>query len=105
MHLGGALDGPGSEKKTRFIDFCDTFHMPMIYFVDVPGFMIGPDAEREGTLRKGMRALQALHDANVPMVSVYLAQVLRHGRPRHGQRQPTEPPPRMAHCRVGRHAH
>ena len=72
MHLGGALDAPGSEKKTRFIDFCDTFHIPMIYFVDVPGFMIGPAAEREGTLRKGMRALQALYDANVPLVSVYL---------------------------------
>ena len=72
MHLGGALDGPGSEKKTRFIDFCDTFHVPMVYFVDIPGFMIGLDAEREGTLRKGMRALQALMDASVPMVSVYL---------------------------------
>ena len=72
MHLGGALDAQGSEKKTRFIDFCDTFHIPMVYFVDVPGFMIGPAAEREGTLRKGMRALQALMDANVPLVSVYL---------------------------------
>ncbi len=72
MHLGGALDAPGSEKKTRFIDFCDTFHIPMIYFVDVPGFMIGPAAEREGTLRKGMRAFQALAEANVPLVSVYL---------------------------------
>ena len=72
MHLGGALDGPGSEKKTRFIEFCDTFHMPMIYFVDIPGFMIGLDAERDGTLRKGMRALQALLEANVPMVTVYL---------------------------------
>ena len=72
MHLGGALDGPGSEKKTRFIEFCDTFHIPMVYFVDIPGFMIGLDAERDGTLRKGMRALQALLEANVPMVTVYL---------------------------------
>ena len=72
MHIGGALDAAGSEKMTRFIDFCDTFNVPMVYFVDVPGFMIGPNAEREGTLRKGMRAFQALIEANVPMVSVYL---------------------------------
>ena len=72
MHLGGALDAQGSEKKTRFIDFCDTFHLPMVYLVDVPGFMIGSAAEREGTLRKGMRALQAMVEASVPMVSVYL---------------------------------
>ena len=72
MHLGGALDAQGSEKKTRFIELCDTFNIPMVYFVDVPGFMIGPAAEREGTLRKGMRAVQALVESNVPMVSVYL---------------------------------
>lgn len=72
MHIGGALDPQASEKKTRFIDFCDTFHLPLVYLIDVPGFMIGGDAEREGTLRKGMRALQAMMEASVPMVSVYL---------------------------------
>ena len=105
MHLGGALDGPGSEKKTRFIEFCDTFHIPMVYFVDIPGFMIGLDAERDGTLRKGMRALQALLEANVPMVTVYLHKCYGMAGHAHGQRQPAEPPPRMAHCRVRRHPH
>ncbi|MEE9199621.1 MAG: carboxyl transferase domain-containing protein [Dehalococcoidia bacterium] len=72
IHIGGALDAQASQKQTRFIEFCDTFHIPLVYLVDVPGFMIGEPAEREGTLRKGMRALQALIEASVPMVSVYM---------------------------------
>ncbi|MCH8089809.1 MAG: propionyl-CoA carboxylase [Chloroflexi bacterium] len=71
-HLGGALDAQASQKQTRFIELCDTFHIPLIYLVDVPGFMIGEAAEREGTLRKGMRALQALLEASVPMVTVHM---------------------------------
>lgn len=72
MYLGGAMDSDGSQKQTRFIEFCDTFHLPLIYLVDVPGFMIGEAAEREGTLRKGMRALQAMSEATVPMVTVHM---------------------------------
>ena len=72
MHIGGALDARGSQKQARFIEFCDTFHLPIVYLVDVPGFMIGEAAEREGTLRKGMRALQAMSEATVPMVTVHM---------------------------------
>ncbi len=71
-HLGGALNATASEKQTKFVEFCDTFHLPLVYFVDVPGFMIGRDAEREGTLRKGMRAVQAMLESTVPIVSVYV---------------------------------
>ncbi|MFQ5933349.1 MAG: acyl-CoA carboxylase subunit beta [Dehalococcoidia bacterium] len=72
MHVGGALDPPASQKQARFIEFCDTFHLPLAYLVDVPGFMIGGAAERGGTLRKGMRALQAMLEATVPMVTVHV---------------------------------
>lgn len=72
MHLAGALDGPAAEKQVRFIDICSTFHLPLVYFVDVPGFMVGPDAERGNVVRKGMRAIQALHESGVPLISVHV---------------------------------
>jgi len=49
--IGGAQDVPGTEKMIRFVDLADTFHLPLIYLVDVPGYMIGPEAEKTGTLR------------------------------------------------------
>ena len=72
MYIGGALDAQASTKQARFIELCDTFNLPIVYLVDVPGFMIGPAAEREGTLRKGMRALQAMMESTVPMVTVHM---------------------------------
>jgi acetyl-CoA carboxylase carboxyltransferase component len=70
-HLAGAIDGAAAEKQVRFIDVCRTFHLPLVYFVDVPGFMVGPDAERVSVVRKGMRAIQALHECGVPLISVH----------------------------------
>lgn len=70
MHIGGALDGPGAEKQIRFVDFCSVFHLPILYFCDVPGFMVGPDAERGNVVRLGMRAIQSLIEAEVPVVTV-----------------------------------
>jgi acetyl-CoA carboxylase carboxyltransferase component len=72
MYLAGAIDGPAAEKQVRFIDLCRTFHLPIVYFVDVPGFMVGPDAERGNVVRKGMRAIQALHECGVPIISVHV---------------------------------
>ena len=71
-HLAGAMDGDSSDKQTRFVELCDAFHVPLVYFVDVPGFMIGPEAERSGVLRRGSRALQAIHRATVPVYTVQL---------------------------------
>ncbi|MFQ5934616.1 MAG: acyl-CoA carboxylase subunit beta, partial [Dehalococcoidia bacterium] len=71
MHLGGALDAQAALKQARFIEVCDTFHIPLVYLVDVPGFMIGEAAERDATLKKGMRALQVLMEATVPMITVH----------------------------------
>lgn len=72
MHLAGALDGPGAQKQTRFVDVCSTFNIPLVYLVDVPGFMVGPDAELGNVVRLGMRAIQATIEAGVPAVTVHV---------------------------------
>lgn len=69
-HLGGALDAAAAEKQVRFVDTCSTFHLPIVYFVDVPGFMVGPDAERGNVVRWGMRAIQSIVEAEVPVVTI-----------------------------------
>jgi acetyl-CoA carboxylase carboxyltransferase component len=66
----GALDRDSSEKLMRFIDNCDAFHLPIVNFVDQPGFMLGRPAEAAGTPRMGMRALWAADQSTTPWVSV-----------------------------------
>lgn len=67
---GGALDGPAAEKQIRFVDMCSVFHLPILYFCDVPGFMVGPDAERGSVVRLGMRAIQSIIEAEVPIITI-----------------------------------
>lgn len=55
MHYGGAWTARASEKVMRFVDLAQTFHLPLVHLVDCPGFLIGPEAEKEGTIRYGMR--------------------------------------------------
>jgi len=69
---GGAQTTAGCEKMTRFIDLADTFHLPIIYLVDCPGFMIGPEAEKEGIERKSARLAFALAQLTVPGIPVIL---------------------------------
>lgn len=69
---GGGVDGPASDKMVRFVDLCDTFHVPVVNFVDNPGFLIGTEAERTGTILRGTRALFAVYQARVPWCSVLL---------------------------------
>jgi acetyl-CoA carboxylase carboxyltransferase component len=66
----GAIDAAAGEKMTRFIDLCDTFYLPVVNFVDNPGFLVGTEAEKKGTIRKGVRALTAVYQATVPWCSV-----------------------------------
>ena len=73
--MGGSLDADASEKMTRFIDLCDTFHLPVVHFVDQPGFLIGTRAERAGTARYGARAMAAVYQAQVPWCSIILRRV------------------------------
>jgi acetyl-CoA carboxylase carboxyltransferase component len=72
---GGGLTGDASDKMTRFVDMCDQFRLPLANFVDQPGFVIGTEAERQGTIRRGARALYAGYQANVPWVSVLVRKV------------------------------
>ena len=58
-HYGGGVTADAAEKTARFVDMCDQFHLPVVNFVDVPGFVIGTDAERAGTIRRGARGLFA----------------------------------------------
>jgi acetyl-CoA carboxylase carboxyltransferase component len=60
----------GSRKVRRFVDLCDQFHLPVVCFVDEPGFMIGVDAEKAGTIRFGTEAMFAVVQATVPWASV-----------------------------------
>jgi acetyl-CoA carboxylase carboxyltransferase component len=86
-HGGGGLDAPGSEKMTRFIDLCDTFHIPVVNFVDQPGFLIGTAAERAGTVRYGARAMAAVYQASVPWVSVIIRRAFGVAGAAHGNAQ------------------
>jgi len=66
----GAIDADAGEKMTRFVDLCDTFRLPVVNFVDNPGFFVGVEAEKQGTIRKGVRALAAVYQATTPWCSI-----------------------------------
>jgi len=66
----GAMSAEGAQKVRRFVDFCDTFHLPIVSLVDEPGFMIGADAEAAGTIRHGAAAIFAVNQSTVPWASV-----------------------------------
>jgi acetyl-CoA carboxylase carboxyltransferase component len=70
--LAGALDADASEKVIRFVDLCDSFHLPIVNMVDQPGVAIGLAAEKAGTIRKAMRALAAISQTQVPFVAVFI---------------------------------
>jgi len=69
-HYAGAMTAEAAQKYRRFIELCDVFHLPVVNFVDRPGFMIGPESERAGTIRYGMAAVAAAAQATVPWASV-----------------------------------
>lgn len=69
-HYAGAMTAEAAQKYRRFVELADTFHLPVVNFVDQPGFMIGPDAERAGTIRYGMAAVAAAAQASVPWASI-----------------------------------
>jgi acetyl-CoA carboxylase carboxyltransferase component len=66
----GALSVDECDKLSRFIELCDAHGIPMVAFSDIPGFMVGPEAERAGMARHHVRPLQALHHRRVPLYTV-----------------------------------
>ncbi|MBM46363.1 MAG: methylmalonyl-CoA carboxyltransferase [Acidimicrobiaceae bacterium] len=70
MMMAGVLDIESSEKAARFVRFCDAFNLPLLTFVDVPGFLPGVDQEHGGIIRHGAKLLYAYCEATVPRVQV-----------------------------------
>ncbi len=70
MQFAGCLDIDASEKAARFIRTCDAFNVPVLTFVDVPGFLPGTDQEWDGIIRRGAKLLYAYAEATVPLVTV-----------------------------------
>jgi propionyl-CoA carboxylase beta chain len=68
--LAGVLDIKSSEKAARFVRFCDAFNIPVITFVDVPGFLPGVDQEHNGIIRSGAKLLYAYCEATVPKITI-----------------------------------
>lgn len=69
-HYAGAMTADGSQKVRRFIQTCQTFNLPIVTFVDEPGFMIGAEAEKAATIRHGTDLVLAAADCTVPWASV-----------------------------------
>jgi acetyl-CoA carboxylase carboxyltransferase component len=70
--LGGSFNYDVAEKYQRFIDMCDTFHLPIVNLSDQPGFTVGKQSEDHGTIRKGVRASFAIIQATIPMAVIYV---------------------------------
>lgn len=71
----GALDAAGSQKVTRHLKFCDVFNIPILQFVDVPGYAIGTMAERTATMRHGVQLATTYYSTTIPIFSVITRRV------------------------------
>ena len=69
LHYAGTLDIDASEKAARFVRTCDAFNLPVLTFVDVPGFLPGTDQEWQGIIRRGAKLIYAYAEATVPLVT------------------------------------
>ena len=72
MQKGGALDSDSADKAARFIRMCDAFNVPLVYLMDVPGFLVGSQVEKEGIIRHGAKMLYATSEATVPKITVIM---------------------------------
>ncbi len=72
---GGAWTADASEKVTRFVDLAETFHLPVVHLADIPGFLIGREAEEAATIRRGVRAMAAVFQARVPWCAVLVRKI------------------------------
>lgn len=72
LEMAGVLDVDSSDKAARFIRFCDAFNIPVITFVDIPGYLPGADQEHAGLIRHGAKILYSYSEATVPKITVIL---------------------------------
>tara|TARA_Y100000768_G_scaffold375723_1_gene346840 strand:+ start:54 stop:1592 length:1539 start_codon:yes stop_codon:yes gene_type:complete len=68
----GSMSAEGAQKTSRFIKLCDTFNIPIVSLVDEPGFLIGPDAEKAGTILHGTQAVLATTESEVPWATIMI---------------------------------
>lgn len=72
FHNGGGMSRESAEKMETFIDLCDTFHLPIVNFVDQPGTLVGVEAEKMGNVRGSVRVLTAIEQSRVPWCAVVI---------------------------------
>lgn len=82
--MGGALTLQAAQKMARFVDICDTFHLPVVNFADQPGVMTGPAAEQAGTLTAAISLLGAIEQAETPWCSIIMRRAFGVGGGAHG---------------------
>lgn len=82
--MGGALTAQAARKLERFVDICDTFHLPIVNFVDQPGVMFGSEAEKAGTIGAAMQAICAIEQSQVPWCAIILRRSFGVGGQMHG---------------------
>jgi len=75
-HLAGALDINAADKGARFIRFCDAFHIPLVTFVDTPGFLPGLEQEQGGIIRHGAKMIYAYSEASVPKLTLIMRKAI-----------------------------
>ncbi len=73
--LGGSMDVAAGTKAIRFLQLCDTFHLPMVYFADEPGFMSSPDQQKQGILRAGAKILCTTYRTQMPWITIIIRQL------------------------------
>ncbi|MDQ6804589.1 MAG: acyl-CoA carboxylase subunit beta [Actinomycetota bacterium] len=71
-YLGGILDNDSADKAARFINLCNAYGIPLVFLMDVPGFMVGTKVEEAGIIRHGAKMLYATANATVPKITVVL---------------------------------
>src|SRR4051794_31511862 len=71
-HLGGILDNDSADKAARFVNLCNAFGIPLVFLMDVPGFMVGSKVEAGGIIRHGAKMLYAVANATVPKITVVI---------------------------------
>ncbi len=75
MFLGGSMDVAAGLKVIRFLQLCDTFHLPMVYFADEPGFMVGIESQKQGIVRAGAKMVCATYQTRMPWITFVIRQI------------------------------
>ena len=75
MYLGGSMDVAAGSKVIRFLQLCNLFHLPMVYFADEPGFMVGLEAQKQGIVRAGAKMVCATQQSRMPWITFVIRQL------------------------------